>query len=151
MLFNNLQDLIFKEQILTINEPITTFNNIIEEDTKIFDKIIEICIEKYKTNLQNICNGFQVISNNLYLNQYIFRSGEYKESFKVSNNYYKYGVCVLFLDNNSIIKFLNKLTYQPNAGEIYIFPSSWFFIFEISNNINSINHYIINNIVSSIK
>ena len=46
MLFNNLQDLIFKEQIFTLNEQVSQFNSITDEDTRIFDKIIEICIIK---------------------------------------------------------------------------------------------------------
>jgi hypothetical protein len=151
MLFNNLQDLIFKEQIFTLNEQVSQFNSITDEDTRIFDKIIEICMQKYKTNLKNMCNGFQVISYDLFLNNYVLLSGEYKEEFRVSQKLYKYCVCVLFLDNNSLITFFNKLTYQPTAGELYIFPSSWFFTFEVSNNTNTLNQYIINNIVNSIR
>jgi len=143
MLFNNLKDLIYIEKIFSDK---LVLDSITEEDTKFLDNVIKICIQTYKINLKN--KDLQLIPNDFFLNQYKIKSGIYKDFFEVKNNYYKYFVCVIFLDNNSLIKIMNEI-YHPKIGEIYLFPSAWFFTFEIITKNNSENKYIINNIINN--
>lgn len=147
LLFNNLTDLIYIEKIFSDK---LMLNNITPQDTQFLDNVIKSEIKNYKIKILNIFKENCVIPNSFFLNQYTIRSGTYKDIFEVSldtnNNYYKYFVCVIFLDNNSIIKINNKI-YEAKIGEIYIFPSAWFFIYEISKKNNSENRYITNNII----
>jgi hypothetical protein len=150
MLFDDLNLLIHIDQVLVNDESLKTLvNEIKEEDIKIFDKITLNAILKYSIKLTEICGDNRIIQYNLFINQYKIQVGNYKEVFEVSNKYYKYFVCVIFLDNNSIIKFFNKTTYLPKCGEIYMFPSAWFFVFEIIQQTNTSNKYIISNLINS--
>lgn len=144
MLFNNLKDFIYIEKIFSDE---LVLNSITEENTKFLDNIIKICIQTYKIKLEN--KDFKVIPcDDFYFNQYQIKSGPYKEIFEVKNNYYKYILCIIFLDNNSLIKIMNEI-YHPKIGEIYLFPSAWFFTFEIIKKNNYENSYLINNIIHS--
>lgn len=152
MLFDDLKLLIHIDRVLVNDESIKTMiNEITEEDIKIFDKIILIEMIKYSNKLFEMCNDTPLIQYNLFINNYKIQFGNYKEIFEVSNEYYKYFVCVIFLDNNSIIKFFNKITYTPKCGEIYIFPSAWFFVFEITQQTNTTNKYITSNLINIYK
>jgi hypothetical protein len=148
MLFNNLKDLILKENCINSDFCKLLLTNSINNYQNVLDKIITLFICKYIEYFNNKCDNYPVITNNYGITNYQLYFGNFDNNlFEVSNMFYKYFICIIFLDNYSKITFFEDYYIYPSQGDIVIFPSTWFFIYNITSSSNSINYFIVNNIL----
>jgi hypothetical protein len=162
MLFNNLLDLIFVNEKCVdasccdiINKYIIDNNisdsKMIDESNELYTFVekIEIIlgetIGKYYLSFANKCDGLNVVKEEMLFNQFCIYTNNYIDLFDVNyeQSVYKYMICILFLDDNSKITFLNNHILYPNKGDLILFPCEWFFIY----NLEPVNKDIKNNII----
>jgi hypothetical protein len=166
MLFNNFLDLIFVNKKCfdisccnIINEYID-YNNIsdfkiIDESTdlSIFVNNLEIIlcktIGKYYMSFADICDGFNVVKQEILFNSFCIYTNNYIDKFDVNyeQSIYKYMISIIFLDDNSKITFFNNHIVHPNKGDLILFPSEWFFIYKVESINNKKNNFIMNNVI----
>lgn len=167
MLFNNLLDLIHINQKCfntnscdIINEYICK-NSII--DSKPIDDINELkshidnlelvlceTIGTYYLKFSNKCDDFNIIKEEMLFNQFCIYTNNYVDTFDVNYelSFYKYMICIIFLDDNSKITFFNNHIIYPSKGDLIIFPCEWFFIYRLESiNSDKKNNIILNNII----
>ena len=166
MLFNNFLDLIFVNKKCfdisccnIINEYID-YNNIsdfkiIDESTdlSIFVNNLEIIlcktIGKYYMSFADICDGFNVVKQEILFNSFCIYTNNYIDKFDVNyeQSIYKYMISIIVLDDNSKITFFNNHIVHPNKGDLILFPSEWFFIYKVESINNKKNNFIMNNVI----
>jgi hypothetical protein len=56
-------------------------------------------------------------------------------------------ICIVFLDNNSQVTFFNNYTFNPDKGDLILFPCEWFFIYKVESINNKKNNFIMNNVI----
>jgi hypothetical protein len=167
MLFNNLQDLIFinnncfdisycdviNNYIYKNNIVTFTLDNIDNEFTTLINNLETVLCEaigKYYLKFDGKCDNFNIIKEKMLFNSFCIYTNNYIDLFDVNYDLlvYKYMICIVFLDNNSQVTFFNNYTYNPDKGDLILFPCEWFFIYKIESiNKDTKNNFILNNII----